>query len=182
MHEQEKEGPRRPPQEPGQTAAPARPDPRFSGPRLCRRGDPRRRAGPDQGRLVAAADGRPGRIRRRRASPMPAADPASASPRPGACAFTASGASSRPRTERLFRCAVRRLLKQLVTDSAQHCFDGRHRLASARRDGATRSRLSIPGDEMPEGLVERVEPRHGVLTRASRRRENTFWSPTSISS
>ena len=27
---------------------------------------------------------------------------------------------------------------------------------------------------MPEGLIERVEPRHGVLTRASRRREHVL--------
>ena len=27
---------------------------------------------------------------------------------------------------------------------------------------------------MPEGLIERVEPRHGILTRASRRREHVL--------
>src|SRR5207244_11463630 len=31
-----------------------------------------------------------------------------------------------------------------------------------------------PAAEIPEGLIERVEPRHGVLTRASRGREHVL--------
>jgi ribosome biogenesis GTPase len=61
---------------------------------------------------------------------------------------------------RQFRCAVRRLLKSLASDE--------------RNVVATGDRVWIrpsPGDE---GFIERVEPRHGVLTRASRGREHVL--------
>jgi len=59
---------------------------------------------------------------------------------------------------RQFRCAVRRLLKTLATDERN---------------------IVAPGDRVwflpslgDEGVIERVEPRHGPLTRASRGREH----------
>src|SRR5204863_10146740 len=57
------------------------------------------------------------------------------------------------------RCGVRRLLKTLATDE-------RHVVATGdivwfRLSGA-------------EGMIERVEPRHGVLTRGSRGREHVL--------
>lgn len=74
---------------------------------------------------------------------------------------------------RVFRCAVRRLLKSLATDERSVVTTGDvvwlRPAASGRREpaGAT--------DEPPaEGVIERVEPRHGVLTRASRRREHVL--------
>lgn len=57
-----------------------------------------------------------------------------------------------------YRCAVRRLLKSLVTDTRSIVTTG----------DLVQFRLS--GND--EGMIERVEPRHGVLTRASRRREH----------
>jgi ribosome biogenesis GTPase len=95
---------------------------------------------------------------------------------------------------RLFRCAVRRLLKTLATDERnvvttgdvvwirparagvpspgsgvqpQERGDGSRGLVEA--DSTPDSRLPTP-----EGMIERVEPRHGVLTRASRRREHVL--------
>jgi ribosome biogenesis GTPase len=59
-----------------------------------------------------------------------------------------------------YRCAVRRLLRTLATDERG---------------------LVAPGDRVwmrpslnDEGLIERVEPRHGLLTRASRGREHVI--------
>jgi ribosome biogenesis GTPase len=61
---------------------------------------------------------------------------------------------------RQFRCAVRRLLKTLATDERN---------------------IVAPGDRVwirpalgDEGFIERVEPRHGPLTRASRGREHVL--------
>lgn len=61
---------------------------------------------------------------------------------------------------RQIRCAVRRLLKSLVTDERSIVTTGDivwFRLAQA-----------------DEGMIERVEPRHGILTRASRKREHVL--------
>src|SRR5947209_196573 len=61
---------------------------------------------------------------------------------------------------RTLRCKVRRLLKTIATDE--------------RNVVATGDRVwvrPIPGDE---GFIERVEPRHGILTRASRGREHVL--------
>jgi ribosome biogenesis GTPase len=60
----------------------------------------------------------------------------------------------------LYRCAVRRLLKSLVTDE--------------RSIVTTGDRVWFRGAGNGEGMIERVEPRHGVLTRASRRREHVL--------
>jgi ribosome biogenesis GTPase len=60
---------------------------------------------------------------------------------------------------RQFRCTVRRLLRTLATDE--------------RSIVATGDRVWIrPAGE--EGLIERVEPRHGLLTRASKGREHVL--------
>jgi len=61
---------------------------------------------------------------------------------------------------RRLRCAVRRLLKTLATDERSVLAVGDH--VWIRPSG---------GDE---GFIERVEPRHGILTRASRGREHVL--------
>lgn len=61
---------------------------------------------------------------------------------------------------RTFRCAVRRLLKSLATDE--------------RNIVATGDRVWIRPAQGDEGFIERVEPRHGVLKRASRGREHVL--------
>jgi ribosome biogenesis GTPase len=61
---------------------------------------------------------------------------------------------------RQFRCAVRRLLKTLATEE--------------RGVVATGDRVWIRPAPNDEGFIERVEPRHGVLTRASRGREHVL--------
>jgi ribosome biogenesis GTPase len=61
---------------------------------------------------------------------------------------------------RLYRCAVRRLLKSLVTDERNIVTCG--------------DRVWFRPAGNDEGLIERVEPRHGVLRRASRRREHVL--------
>jgi ribosome biogenesis GTPase len=60
----------------------------------------------------------------------------------------------------LYRCAVRRLLKSLATDE--------------RSIVTTGDRVWFRDASNGEGMIERVEPRHGVLTRASRRREHVL--------
>jgi ribosome biogenesis GTPase / thiamine phosphate phosphatase len=59
-----------------------------------------------------------------------------------------------------YRCAVRRLLKSLVTDE--------------RSIITTGDRVWFRDAGNGEGMIERVEPRHGVLTRSSRRREQVL--------
>ncbi|MCI0380263.1 MAG: ribosome small subunit-dependent GTPase A, partial [Gemmataceae bacterium] len=58
------------------------------------------------------------------------------------------------------RCAVRRVLKSLATDE--------------RSIVATGDRVWILPTQGDEGVIERVEPRHGNLTRASRGREHVL--------
>jgi ribosome biogenesis GTPase len=72
------------------------------------------------------------------------------------------GLSSVVETEdgRQFRCAVRRLLRSLVTDE--------------RNIVTTGDRVWFRTALNDEGLIERVEPRHGLLTRASRGREHVL--------
>lgn len=60
-----------------------------------------------------------------------------------------------------YRCAVRRVLKNLVTDER-----------SIVTTGDWVWLRPVAGTD--EGMIERVEPRHGVLTRASRRREHVL--------
>jgi ribosome biogenesis GTPase len=61
---------------------------------------------------------------------------------------------------RQFSCAVRRLLRTLVTDE--------------RNIVATGDRVWFRLAGPDEGLIERVEPRHGLLTRASRGKEHVL--------
>ena len=90
---------------------------------------------------------------------------------------------------RVFRCAVRRLLKSLATDERSVVTTGdvvwvRPVLASGRREPAVVEPIPVAEQEQganaprspdaQEGMIERVEPRHGVLTRASRRREHVL--------
>ncbi len=60
----------------------------------------------------------------------------------------------------IYRCAVRRLLKNLVTDE--------------RNIVTTGDRVWFRPALNHEGMIERIEPRKGVLTRASRRREHVL--------
>jgi ribosome biogenesis GTPase len=60
----------------------------------------------------------------------------------------------------LLRCAVRRLLRTLATDE--------------RNIVTTGDRVWVRPAPNNEGLIERVEPRHGLLTRASRGREHVI--------
>jgi ribosome biogenesis GTPase len=98
---------------------------------------------------------------------------------------------------RTFRCAVRRLLKSLATDERSVVTTGDVvwiRPVTVGGTGATTGSTKgadpagEPADAAPEGgdppaallavalegMIERVEPRHGVLTRASRRREHVL--------
>jgi ribosome biogenesis GTPase len=59
-----------------------------------------------------------------------------------------------------YRCGVRRLLRTLVTDE--------------RNIVTTGDRVWFRPAPEDEGLIERVEPRHGLLTRASRGREHVM--------
>jgi ribosome biogenesis GTPase len=61
---------------------------------------------------------------------------------------------------RQFRCAVRRLLRTLSTDE--------------RNVVTTGDRVWFRPAAGDEGMIERVEPRHGLLTRASRGREHVL--------
>src|SRR5262249_21510727 len=61
---------------------------------------------------------------------------------------------------RQFRCAVRRLLRTLATEE--------------RNIVTTGDRVWIRPALGDEGFIERVEPRHGMLTRASRGREHVL--------
>ncbi len=61
---------------------------------------------------------------------------------------------------RLFRCATRRLLKSLSTDQ-------RHVVAAG-------DRVWFRPTEQKEGFIERVEPRHGLLCRTSRGRQQVM--------
>ena len=97
---------------------------------------------------------------------------------------------------RVFRCAVRRLLKSLATDERSVVTTGDVvwiRPVAVGSGQQAVSRDEEPANEIeehdpaslstahsslptPEGMIERVEPRHGVLTRASRRREHVLVS------
>ncbi|HET6573551.1 MAG TPA: ribosome small subunit-dependent GTPase A [Fimbriiglobus sp.] len=125
------------------------------------------------------------------AAPMPSADTAA---RPGRV-LRVHGLNSYVEAEdgTVYRCAVRRLLKTLATDERSIVTTGdrvwfrpagsgvRSQESGVRKTdqagAATRSFdscLLTPDSSPPEGMIERVEPRHGVLTRASRRREHVL--------
>ena len=75
----------------------------------------------------------------------------------------------------LFRCTLRRLLKSLSTDERSIVTTGD--VVWVRPSGVVvrpdPSELATSAT-VYEGMIERVEPRHGVLTRASRRREHVL--------
>jgi ribosome biogenesis GTPase / thiamine phosphate phosphatase len=74
---------------------------------------------------------------------------------------------------RRYRCAVRRLLRTIATDERNVVTCGDRVWfrtdAGARDQGVDPSEAGAPD---LEGMIERVEPRHGLLTRASRKREH----------
>jgi ribosome biogenesis GTPase / thiamine phosphate phosphatase len=74
------------------------------------------------------------------------------------------GLHSHVQTEdgRQCRCAVRRLLKTLATEERSIVATG------------DRVWIRLPQGKDDEGFIERVEPRHGVLTRSSRKREHVI--------
>jgi ribosome biogenesis GTPase len=73
---------------------------------------------------------------------------------------------------RRYHCAVRRLLRTIATDerNAVTCGDR----VWFRTDGVRQAEGESEGAAELEGMIERVEPRHGLLTRASRKREHVF--------
>jgi ribosome biogenesis GTPase len=64
----------------------------------------------------------------------------------------------------LYRCVVRRLLRTLATHE-------RNIVATGDRVWIRPDSGPTTTDALPEGCIERIEPRHGLLTRASRGRE-----------
>jgi ribosome biogenesis GTPase len=82
---------------------------------------------------------------------------------------------------RQFKCAVRRLLRSLSTDERNILTCGDH-VWFRPAPGATE--VEVDEAEKPdagslqmpdrEGLIEQVEPRHGLLTRSSRNREHVL--------
>jgi len=94
----------------------------------------------------------------REAVEMPAADMATCLP---GRVLRVHGLASVVETEdgRQFRCAVRRLLRTLHTDERSIVTTGDRVWFRVSRE---------------EGFIERVEPRHGLLTRASRGREHVI--------
>ena len=95
---------------------------------------------------------------------------------------------------RMFRCALRRLLKSLASDERNVLTTGdlvwiRPAVAGTVKPGAELEQPAetmeadaeeesgpLPHSPLPvaEGVIERIEPRHGVLTRSSRRREHVL--------
>lgn len=66
---------------------------------------------------------------------------------------------------RLYLCATRQLLKQLATEL-------RHVVAAGDRVWLRPEGDTPPDNQPQEGIIERVEPRHGVLSRTSRGRQH----------
>lgn len=81
---------------------------------------------------------------------------------------------------RVFRCAIRRLLKSLATDERNVVTTGdvvwvRPAPGGSGKEGSPeRSAGENLEVSEAEGMIERIEPRHGVLTRSSRRREHVL--------
>ncbi|HTU17358.1 MAG TPA: ribosome small subunit-dependent GTPase A [Gemmataceae bacterium] len=90
---------------------------------------------------------------------------------------------------RQYRCVVRRLLRTLAThernivatgdrvwvrpsESSSATVSGERGCVSASSDDL--GVLTQPRSPLPEGWIERIEPRHGLLTRASRGREQVL--------
>ncbi len=108
------------------------------------------------------------------ASFMPSVDEAAA--RPGRV-LRVHGLYSVVETEdgRQFRCVVRRVLRTLATDERSVVTTG-DRVWFLPAGPAVKAEVAEGGTDAAtvEGVIERVEPRHGILTRASRRREHVL--------
>jgi ribosome biogenesis GTPase / thiamine phosphate phosphatase len=107
-----------------------------------------------------------------KASSMPSVDETAA--RPGRV-LRVHGLYSVVETEdgRQFRCVVRRVLRTLATDERSVVTTG-DRVWFLPAGPAVKAEVVEGGTDAAtvEGVIERVEPRHGVLTRASRGREH----------
>jgi ribosome biogenesis GTPase len=76
---------------------------------------------------------------------------------------------------RLFRCTVRRVLRTLATHERSVVTTGdRVWFQPAGPSPAQGAEDEGEGRPLPEGVIERVEPRHGILTRSSRGREHVL--------
>ncbi len=82
---------------------------------------------------------------------------------------------------RIFRCAVRGVLRTMATDERSLVTTGDRVwiLPGAGAGASGPEPAPAPGSgeasaPLLEGVIERVEPRHGVLTRASRQREHVL--------
>lgn len=85
--------------------------------------------------------------------------------------FVEDGASGK-----IYVCAVRRLLKTLSTDQ-RHVVVAGDRVFFRPAPASDRSgEESAPGAGLPEGIIERVEPRTGCLSRTSWRRQHVIVS------
>src|SRR6266404_456145 len=86
-----------------------------------------------------------------------------------------------------FRCSIRTMLKKLATDERAVITTGdlvwflpsnptrNAERGTRNKDGPdSGSAFRVPSSEIEEGVIETVEPRHGVLTRSSRRREHVL--------
>jgi ribosome biogenesis GTPase len=106
------------------------------------------------------------------ASSMPAVDETAA--RPGRV-LRVHGLYSVVETEdgRQFRCVVRRVLRTLATDERNIVTTG-DRVWFLPAGPVVKAEVVEGGTDAAtvEGVIERVEPRHGILTRASRGREH----------
>lgn len=72
-----------------------------------------------------------------------------------------------------FRCMTRRILRTLSTEQRHVVAAGDNvwfRPADQKAAGAA----SLDDDELPEGMIERVEPRHSVLSRTVRNRQHVI--------
>ncbi len=123
-------------------------------------GDERIRAKGDlsRKRTIIQSDG-PQQPGQEASASMPSVDPAVCQP---GRVLRLHGLSSVVHTDagREYRCAVRRLLKSLSTEERNIVTTG------------DRVWIRVAGED--EGFIERVEPRHGNLTRASRGREHVI--------
>ncbi len=78
---------------------------------------------------------------------------------------------------RQFRCAMRRVLRNLATDERNIVTCGDRVWFLPNQVGQTAASASAPSETaeaLPEGVIEGVEPRHGMLTRASRGRKHVL--------
>src|SRR5262245_12674598 len=71
-----------------------------------------------------------------------------------------------------FRCAVRRLLRTLSTDQRHVVAAGDRILFRPAVPGAAGA--TTPDGTLPEGIIERVEPRHSVLSRTARGKQHVI--------